>query len=465
MRLLSVRLILSLIVGVLLVSLCSSGYEVWAGKLSLRRDLQRRSEVLAESLAGGVERDIERGSLQALRRTTQHFANRENLMGMAVYDPEGHIIAITKDLAPKMAEAPPVVRQTIKDNSGADAFQRLDDHPVHICVLPLYSPPDKFLGALAIVHDAGYIRDQSIRIWRDTFLSGMVQVILIALITLLIVRWSIEGPIARTAHWLRALRTGHMPSSRVGMPDEKLYQPLAREVATLAQSLNSARTAAEREARLRAEGQSQWTAERLTADLRNRLGGSRLFVVSNREPYIHKARGKSVEVQVPASGLVTALEPVLNACEGTWVAHGSGTADRDMVDKHDRLAVPPESPAYAQYLYWVHFAEGSLMTLMLIALVLSRVAEAKESPVKERIGKRLHQMLAFVDGELAGRDYFAGAEFTAADVMMVFPFTTMRRYLDYDIAPYANITRYMKRIEDRPAYAKAMRIAGPDVKR
>ncbi len=353
MRLLSVRLIISLIVGVLLVSLCSSGYEVWATKRSLRRELQRRSEVLAESLAGSVEHDMEKGTLQTLKKTVQRFANRENLMGMAVYDPQGRVIAITKDLAPKLGDPPPpVVLESLKENSGGDAFQRLADSPVHICVLPLYSP-DKFLGALAVVHDAGYIRDQSVHIWRETFLSGLVLVILIALITLLIVRWSIQGPIARTAHWLRALRTGHMPTSRIGMPDEKLYQPLAREVASLAQSLNSARSAAEREARLRAAGQSQWTAERLTADLRNRLGGSRLFVVSNREPYIHKARGKSVEVEVPASGLVTALEPVLNACEGTWVAHGSGTADRETVDRHDRIAVPPDDPHYTLRRVWL----------------------------------------------------------------------------------------------------------------
>ncbi|MFZ0861351.1 MAG: trehalose-6-phosphate synthase [Candidatus Sulfotelmatobacter sp.] len=352
MRLLSVRLIVSLIVGVMLVSLCSSGYEVWVGKRSLRRDLQRRSEVLAESLAGSVERDIEKGAFQTLRKTVQHFAHRENLMGMAVYDPQGHVIAITTDLAPKMEDAPPVVLETLKENSNADAFQRLADQPVHISVIPLYSP-DKSLGALAIVHDAGYIRAQSLRIWRDTFLSGLVQVILIALITLLIVRWSIEGPIARTAHWMRALRTGRMPSSRIGVPDAELYPPLAREVATLAQSLNSARTAAEREARLRAEGQSQWTAERLTADLRTRLGASRLFVVSNREPYINMGRGKSAEVIVPPSGLVTALEPVLCACDGTWLAHGSGTADRETVDRHDRLAVPPDDPRYTLRRVWL----------------------------------------------------------------------------------------------------------------
>ena len=140
MRLLSARLIISLIVGVMLVSLCSSGYEVWIGKRSLRRDMQRRAEVLAESLARTVERDIEKGQFQTLRKTVQRFANRENLMGMAVYDPQGHAIAITTDLAPKMGDAPPVVLETLKENHAADAFQRLADQPVHIAVIPLYSP-------------------------------------------------------------------------------------------------------------------------------------------------------------------------------------------------------------------------------------------------------------------------------------------------------------------------------------
>ena len=177
--------------------------------------------------------------------------------------------------------------------------------------------------------------------------------VLIALITLLIVRWSIEGPIARTAHWMRALRTGRMPSSRIGVPDVELFRPLAREVATFAQSLTTARTAAEREARLRAEGQSQWTAEKLTLELSARLGAGRLFVVSNREPYMHMRRGKSTEVSVPPSGLVTALEPVLCACNGTWLAHGSGSADRDNVDRHDRLPVPPDDPRYTLRRVWL----------------------------------------------------------------------------------------------------------------
>jgi glutathione S-transferase len=95
--------------------------------------------------------------------------------------------------------------------------------------------------------------------------------------------------------------------------------------------------------------------------------------------------------------------------------------------------------------------------------VLSRVPEAKESAVRGRILTRMANMLAYVDGEIAGKEYFAG-EFSAADVMMVFPFTTMRRYLDYDIAPYANIGKYLERIEARPAYRRAMARAGPDAK-
>ncbi|PYX46671.1 MAG: trehalose-6-phosphate synthase [Acidobacteria bacterium] len=343
---------MSLVIGVTLVSLCSSGYEVWAGKRNLRADLQRRAEVLAESLAGNVERDLEKGATQTLRRTVQRFANRENLMGLAVYDPQGHTIAESRELVPRMGEPPPVVLQVLKDKHEADVFQRLNDHPVHIVVLPLYSQ-DKFLGTLAIVHDAEYIRAEILRIWRETFLSALAHVVLIVLITLLIVRWSIEGPIARTAHWMRALRTGRMPSSRIGVPDLELFRPLAREVATFALSLNSARSAAEREARLRAAGQSQWTAERLMADLQNRVGVGRLFVVSNREPYLHMRRGKSVEVVVPASGMVTALEPVLCASNGTWIAHGSGSADRECVDRHNRLRVPPQDPHYTLRRIWL----------------------------------------------------------------------------------------------------------------
>jgi glutathione S-transferase len=148
--------------------------------------------------------------------------------------------------------------------------------------------------------------------------------------------------------------------------------------------------------------------------------------------------------------------------DGDTVLAESGAIVDYIVHRHGqgRLALRPEDPAYARYIYWLHFAEGSLMSLMLIALVLSRVPEAGAGPVTTRIRERVKQMLSFVDAELATGPWFAGADFTAADVMMVFPFTTMRHFLHYDLAPYPNITAHLKRVESRPAYRKAMSVAG-----
>jgi alpha,alpha-trehalose-phosphate synthase [UDP-forming] len=351
MRLLSARLIVSLIIGVTLVSLCTSYYQVLVLNRGLQKDLRRRAEVLGESLGRNVERDLERDAQHALKKTVQQFANREHLAGLAVYDPQGHPIAVTTSIQPLMAAAPAVVVQSLKDNHDADAFLRMGSASLHIYALPLHRG-DELIGGLAIVHDSGYIRGESLRIWRETFLSALAHVVLIVLITLLIVRWSIAGPIARTAHWMKALRTGR-GTVRIKVPDLELFRPLAREVATFAESLNTARSAAELEARLRETGESTWTADRLAVHLSSRLEDGRLFVVSNREPYMHIRRGKSVEVNVPASGLVTAIEPVLRACDGTWVAHGSGDADVDTVDAHDRLPVPPDDPRYTLRRVWL----------------------------------------------------------------------------------------------------------------
>src|SRR5207237_4337266 len=87
--------------------------------------------------------------------------------------------------------------------------------------------------------------------------------------------------------------------------------------------------------------------------LQSKLKGKPLFVVSNREPYMHVKGERSPEVLVPASGLVTALEPVLVASDGTWVAHGSGNADRENVDQSSRLRVPPDSPSYTLRRRWL----------------------------------------------------------------------------------------------------------------
>jgi trehalose 6-phosphate synthase len=96
-----------------------------------------------------------------------------------------------------------------------------------------------------------------------------------------------------------------------------------------------------------------WTRERLEEVARTRLGGARLVVVANREPFIHVYQGEDVRCIRPASGLTTALDPMLRACRGTWVAHGSGDADRAAADECGRVPVPPDDPSYLLRRVWL----------------------------------------------------------------------------------------------------------------
>jgi len=133
---------------------------------------------------------------------------------------------------------------------------------------------------------------------------------------------------------------------RTGKREPKEFQPLMRDVRELVE-----RVVSEREA----EGEGgAWTPQRLKLALLHNLHGERVVIVANREPYVHqRAADGRVEVLHPASGLVTALEPVMRACSGTWIAHGSGTADRETVDASGRLQVPPGEESYTLRRVWL----------------------------------------------------------------------------------------------------------------
>jgi trehalose 6-phosphate synthase len=101
------------------------------------------------------------------------------------------------------------------------------------------------------------------------------------------------------------------------------------------------------------EAQPYWTRDTLREVVERVLARSHFIVVSNREPYIHRFDGEEILCERPVSGLVTALEPVMRVCGGTWIAHGSGNADRESVDANDRLAVPPRKPEYTLRRVWL----------------------------------------------------------------------------------------------------------------
>ncbi|MDD5657791.1 MAG: trehalose-6-phosphate synthase [Elusimicrobia bacterium] len=338
------RLIVSLIVVVASVAAFSAFFQVRQERLRQQEDIERRSRLLAQSLQESVEPLIEKGAVKSLQRLVEKFGNRERLAGVAVYDVHGAALAITASLASALSQPPRAILEALSAGEDSGEFEVLNGSRVHLYVLPIQDD-GKTLGALAIIYDASFIQRQLARIWGHAFLRVLVQTVLIALVTLLIVRWSIMGPIARTAEWMKQLRAG-AASAPFEFSKEDLFAPIAKEVSTFARHLAAAKTAAEREARLREKAESLWTPDRLREHVKTKLAGQPLFVISNREPYMHMRQGRRLEVIVPAGGLVTAMEPVLRACGGTWIAHGAGDADWEVVDGRARIRVPPDDPHY-----------------------------------------------------------------------------------------------------------------------
>jgi trehalose-6-phosphate synthase len=358
----TLKIILPLIVSVASVSLLFAAYQVRTEKRQLRNDLSHRAEILAESLQESAERLLERGQEKGLQRLVERYGQREHLKGIVVYDAAGATLAVTPGLAPMFRLRPTVARRAADEDTGAGEFldtgqfSALPDEqaaPLHVYAVPLHRNGE-IAGSLVLVHETSFIEKQVSRTLRDSMLNALVQTLLISGLALVLVRWTFTGPLTRTANWLRTLRTGQ-PDVHPALPQGEVLDQLNHEVKHLARDLNMARAVAEKEARLRDSNASLWTAERLRVSLRNKLQDKPLFMVSNREPYMHVVNGKdkSIHVLVPASGVVTALEPVLLACNGTWIANGSGNADRAVVDEHDHLRVPPDHPSYTLRRVWL----------------------------------------------------------------------------------------------------------------
>ena len=348
---LSLRLILFLAAAVTVVTFVVSKNEVRAEKRGLRTDLVHRAEILSESLQEIVEPALEKGSREQLRRIVERFGNREQLAGVAVYDNHGVLLAESSNLQNRFVPPPVPLALVTASNTGLSQFVNVGTEPMHVYYMPLHDKTS-VTGVLAIFHDVGYIESQSARMWRATFWHVIAEVLLIVLITVLIIRWTIVLPISRTAQWMKDIRRGRAMPSPPG-PKESFLAPFTSEVMNLTRSLADARSAAEEEARLRASGESVWTAERLRVSIQGKASQGSLVVVSNREPYMHVHKGKAIELLIPASGLVTALEPILRACDGIWIASGSGDADRETVDEQDHLRVPPDKPDYTLRRVWL----------------------------------------------------------------------------------------------------------------
>ena len=333
------------------VSLAFAFFQTRADTLGLRRDLEDHAQVLAESLVRSAEPLVARHANRELQRLVDRFKDREQIAGVSVYDADGKPLAITSGFASAWVTIRCLCPNLANRPRRSSASSSLPPEPSTWLLFPC-ADDDMVIGTLSLFHDAAYIDLQAAAMWRRAFTGVFIQTILIVAVTLLTLRWGVGRPLRRMADWLQDLRMGTM-AKPPDMPNQGEFEPLTREVTRLASSLTEARAAAENEARLRDLGESSWTPERLRVFVQSRLGGSRLFAVSNREPYEHFHRTTGIECSVPASGLVTAMEPVLRACDGTWIAQATGDADRDTVDEHDRVRVPPDQPQYSLRRVWL----------------------------------------------------------------------------------------------------------------
>jgi glutathione S-transferase len=126
-----------------------------------------------------------------------------------------------------------------------------------------------------------------------------------------------------------------------------------------------------------------------------------------------------------------------------------------------RLAVRPDRPNFAEYLYWFHFANGTLMPNEMSGILPAMLGLKPGNPMMAMLTDRSSRSFAFVESRLGAAPYFAGNEFTAADIIMLFPLTTMRAFTKRDLSSFPHVRAYLKRIGERSAYQRAMQKGDP----
>ena len=330
----TVRLVAALWLAALAVLGGSTYFQVTEERGRLTQDLERRAVLLGEGLKEAVEPAAAKGSRVVIDRLLKKFGRPDQ--GIAVYDRVASLVTATPEMALVLPASLPEATEAITSGAVQKGLRSLNTTQVYVHARPLLHhdklsgaspcsstirPPSGRVGALGLHHPLPRARAA------------------LSLIAWLVVRMSVTRPMARMAGWTRALRRGQTIAP-LEMSDLGLFGPMAREVTVLAKSLHRAQAAAEEEATLRLSGETQWTEERLKQFAKLRLGEAPLVVVSNREPVRHVRRNGKIVAETPASGLVTAMDPVMRACGGVWVAQGSGDADRESADERGRLRVP-----------------------------------------------------------------------------------------------------------------------------
>jgi len=299
-----------------------------------RADVEMRARLVSTSMATSLARLVEKTDPQELRGYLSTITADERLLAVVLCDANNQVIYQTE----RTPDAVTCV-ETREIGERDNRLLHLPSGSVEVSSFPYTSNAGTPFRAL-IVHDLSFIdRRQSTARNYVLALSGVFAGLLALLVGfvfwLLLRRW--VDVLVGDIRGRRFLDDAHSESG--SWPILAQIRGVLRE--------------AERTQRLEIDFHENWTPQALQQVIREHLHSPEIVVVSNREPYIHNASPQGPVVQMPASGMVTALEPIVRACTGKWIAHGSGSADRDVVDRHDHVRVPPGDPTYSLRRVWL----------------------------------------------------------------------------------------------------------------
>jgi trehalose 6-phosphate synthase len=307
-----------------------------------QRDVALQARLVTSGAREVLAAHVRSGDRRKLAAVLDDIARDDRILAASVCSPSMTTQARTGAVAPRYAcEALAGRIGPDAPRDGLDLLEEPDGGLVHAAVVPVVDQGE-VVAHLAVVHDLSFVARREAAMRRFTAGAFGVVAILASIATFLVRRFT-----WRT--WTEEIRRVLALSGGVVLGPrsrrQKLFAPLLSDLRTMASELaaDQGGTAG-----------GKWTPDRLHRVLTESLQGESVVMLGNREPYVH-ARGPdgAVRVQHPASGLVTALEPVMRACSGVWVAHGSGSADRDVVDRRDRVLVPPEEESYALRRVWL----------------------------------------------------------------------------------------------------------------
>lgn len=324
---LTVALLVAAFLGSLLLDQLTSRW--------FQRDLGMRGALIATTLSDAINDAIADRRGNRLQLLFERAAKDERLVALALCGQDPNPIrrsaAYPRDLSCRQAE---------EAARGAGQAIQAEGGPVHVGVHEIALESGQRV-ALVLLQDLRYaqLRSQDTRRYLLGFMVALG--LAIALITMVVAQLSWRGWIEGA----RAMLRGEgLPWPRSATSEE--LEPFAVELRSRMRGL-------EDEFRKAQGMDTQWSAERLRNLLETHMRGDQVIVVSNREPYIHEHTADGIVVTQPASGLVTAVEPVMRACSGTWIAHGSGSADREVVDGRDGVMVPPGTAEYRLRRLWL----------------------------------------------------------------------------------------------------------------